>query len=75
MMRPYKRLVCLWTAENADLEADREYSQAMATRFNMCYVEEPGTSELLRRMVEGDWHRDFVVVEPGQELTLEHFIL
>jgi hypothetical protein len=75
MMRPYKRLVYLRTLENADIEADRKYAQEMAARFSMRYEERPGTSELLRRMVEGDWASDFVIVEPGQEVTLEHFIL
>jgi len=75
MMRPYKRLVYLRTLENADMEADRKYSEEMAARFSMRYEERPGTLELLRRLVEGDWASDFVIVEPGRELTLEHFIL
>jgi hypothetical protein len=74
MMQPYKRLVYLQTSEDTEIEADREYSQKMAARFNMRYEERPGTSALLRRMVEGDWRDDFVVVEPGQEITLEHFM-
>ncbi len=74
MMRPYKRLVYIKTAQITDLEADREYATAMATKFNMRYEEKPGTSELLRRMAEGKWDDEFVVVEPGQEVMLESFM-
>jgi Protein of unknown function (DUF1638) len=74
MMRPYKRLVYIKTTQALDLEADRQYSLNMAARFGMRYEEKPGTSELLRRLIAGDWDRDFVVVNPGQEIALEHFM-
>jgi len=74
MMAPYKRLVYIHTSEAADLEADRKYSQEMAARFHMRYEEVNGNSVLLERMMKGDWGNDFIVVEPGQELTLEHFM-
>jgi uncharacterized protein DUF1638 len=74
MMRPYKRLVYIKTAQAADVEADRRYSVAMAKRFNMRYEEKSGTSDLLRRMAEGQWDSEFVIVEPGQEVGLEQFL-
>jgi hypothetical protein len=74
MMRPYKRLVYMKTVQATDLEADRQYAAAMASKFNMRYEEKLGTSELLRRMAEGKWDPDFVVVEPGREITLEDFL-
>jgi hypothetical protein len=74
MMRPYKRLVYIRTAQATEVEADREYAAAMAQRFNMRYEERAGTSVLLQRMVEGKWDKEFVLVEPGQEVTLEHFL-
>jgi hypothetical protein len=73
MMSPYKRLVYIRTPEALDLEADRMYSRDMAERLNMRYEEMAGTSELLKRMVKGDWEKDFVVAAPGQEITLEQF--
>ena len=74
MMRPYKRLVYLRTSEANDLDADREYSQAFAERFHMRYEEKAASSELLRRMAQQEWDRDFVVVEPGQAVALEQFM-
>jgi hypothetical protein len=74
MMRPYKRLVYIRTAEPLGLEADRKYAHQFAARFAMRYEEMKGTSELLLRMVEGNWNDDLVVVAAGQAITLEHFI-
>jgi Protein of unknown function (DUF1638) len=74
MMRPYKRLVYIKTARASDVEADRQYSAAMAARFNLRYEEKPGKSDLLRRLAEGKWESGFVVIEPGHEATLEHFM-
>jgi hypothetical protein len=74
MMRPYKRLVYIHTTDSLDLEADRTYSRDMAERLHMRYEERAGTSDLLQRMVKGDWNDDFVVAAPGQELTLEQFM-
>jgi len=74
MMRPYKRLVYIRTAQALDVEADRDYSRQMAARFSMRFEEKTGTSELLRQMVECKWEDGFVVVRPGEEVTLEHFM-
>jgi Protein of unknown function (DUF1638) len=74
MMRPYRRLVYIRTSEALDLEGDRKYSHEMAARFGMRYEEMAGTSQLLERMVKGNWNDDFIVVEPGQEIKLEHFM-
>jgi len=74
LMHPYKRLVYIKTAKAADVEADREYSVAMAARFNLRYEERPGTFELLRCLASGEWDRGFVVIEPGREATLEQFM-
>jgi hypothetical protein len=74
MMGAYKRLVYIKTAQAEDLDADRAYAKNMAARFEMQYEEKPGTSELLRRMIAGEWNEaDFVVVEPGEEVRLEQF--
>jgi hypothetical protein len=74
MMAAYKRLVYIRTAQANDVDSDRAYAHQMAERFHMRYEERPGTSELLRKMVHGDWNpTDFVVVEPGEEVRLEHF--
>ena len=74
MMKPYKRLVYIHTTEALDLEADRRYSHNMAERLHMRYEEMTGTSDLLERLVKGDWNDDFVVTAPGQEITLEQFM-
>jgi hypothetical protein len=74
LMSAYKRLVYIRTDQALDIEADRAYAHQMAELFHMRYEERAGTSELLRRMIAGDWNTtDFVVVEPGEAVALEHF--
>lgn len=73
IMGSYKRLVYIQTPQATDIEGDRAYSKRFADRFQMRYEEVPGTPELIRRLVSGDWNDDFVVVEPGTEVKLEHF--
>jgi hypothetical protein len=74
MMRAYKRLVYIRTPGSLEIASDRSYAREMADKFGMCYQELDSTSELLERMVKHDWKDDIIVVEPGQEITLEHFI-
>ncbi|HUO60125.1 MAG TPA: DUF1638 domain-containing protein [Candidatus Acidoferrales bacterium] len=73
-LKPYKRLVYLETGNGHELESDRQYAQELARRFGMKYEEKRGTSELLQRMIRGDWGEDFVIVYPGQEVRLEQFM-
>ncbi len=74
MLVNYNRLAYIRLPNVSTLEADREYSRAMAARFNMKYEEIAGTTSLLKRMFEGDWGDDFVVVEPGQPIETKHFL-
>ena len=74
MLGNYNRLAYIRLPNVSTLEADREYSRTVAARFNMRYEEINGTTSLLKRMLEGDWGDDFVVVEPGQPIKTEHFL-
>ncbi len=73
MMRHYTRLVYIRTAHAANPDSDREYAQAMATRFRLRYEEITGTTEWLSRMMAGKWDEGFVVTQPGEILELRHF--
>lgn len=74
LMKPYKRLIYISTGHETDPEGDHQYAKEMAVRFKMRYEEKSGTPELLRRMAQGDWEEDFVVVYPGKEVRLEQFM-
>jgi hypothetical protein len=34
-----------------------------------------GSTTLLERMIAGDWREDFLVTEPGQEISFEQFMV
>ncbi len=52
----------------------RSYAKGMAERFNLRYEEMDGNTNLLERMIARDWREDFVVTEPGQEISFERFM-
>lgn len=72
MMRHYKRLALINTGQYG-MDRYREYAQQTAERFNLRYEEIPGSNEMVKKMVEGNWAEEFVVVEPGEMILLEHF--
>jgi hypothetical protein len=74
MVRHYTRMVYIQMPNASTVEADREYSKKTAARFDMRYEEMQGTSHLLKDMIEQNWDGNFVVVEPGQPITANHFL-
>ncbi|MBP1609533.1 MAG: hypothetical protein H6Q04_1768 [Acidobacteria bacterium] len=75
MMKNYRRLVYIRTPESIDLEGDRQYAHRFAERFSMRYEEMESSSRLLHKLVSGDWDEEFVVMEPGKEVTQEQFLI
>jgi hypothetical protein len=75
MMEHYNRLVYIRTPEAASLEKDREYAHQFARRFAMRYEEIESSSLLLQKLAGGDWDKEFVIVEPGQEVALDSFLI
>jgi hypothetical protein len=70
MLAHYTRLVLIDTGQYR-LEESREYAVRTAERFGLRFEEIEGSSELVRKMIEGPWDADeFVVVPPGG--TIEH---
>jgi len=74
-MKNYRRLVYIRTPESIDLEGDRQYAHRFAERFSMRYEEMESSSRLLHKLVSGDWDEEFVVMEPGKEVTQEQFLI
>ena len=50
----------------------RQRAQEEAEEKGWVYDEVEGTMDLLRKMVEGPWDDDFLVVQPGQSLAASH---
>lgn len=57
-----------------DLEPYRRYSCRVAEFLKVRHQELPGSTELLRRLVQGQWDRDFLVLEPGQAIKQRFFL-
>ncbi|HWR13587.1 MAG TPA: DUF1638 domain-containing protein [Terriglobales bacterium] len=74
MMKHYSRLVYIRPLDPATITRDEQYAHAMADHFGMRFEERDGVHVVLTRLVSGEWNHDFVVVPPGQEVTLEQFM-
>lgn len=70
MLAHYTRLVLIGTSQDG-MEESREYARRTAERFGLRFEEIAGSSELVRKMIEGPWDaNEFVVVPPGG--TVDH---
>jgi hypothetical protein len=72
MFQHYARLAFIDTGQ-VDQEQYREYARQTAARFGLRYEEIPGSSELIKQTLFGPWDGDFIVAEPGEEITMAHF--
>jgi len=72
LMRNYKRLALINTGQYG-MDHYREYTRATAERFHLRYEEVPGSNVMVKKMLDGIWDDEFVVVEPGDTIRYEHF--
>lgn len=72
MLKNYKRLAFINTGQY-QTERYREYALDAADEFGLRFEEIDGSPALVRKMVQGPWDDEFVVVEPGHTLTYMDF--
>jgi hypothetical protein len=72
MLQHYRRLVFI-NMGYQDQEKYRKFSRMAAKRFSLTYQEIKGTPEFLRKIYNGPWDNEFVVVPPGHTIRLEDF--
>jgi hypothetical protein len=72
MLQHYRRLAFIDMGYE-DQEAYRQFSRRTAKELNLAYEEIRGTAEVLRRICNGPWNRDFAVAPPGHTVCLEDF--
>lgn len=72
MMKHYTRLALINTGQY-DLDRYRQYARETAERFDLRYEEIQGSNEMVKKLVEGKWDDEFIVIEPGETIGLEHF--
>jgi hypothetical protein len=74
MLKNYTRLAYIDTGCK-DQEQYRDHARKTAAKFNLNYEEIPGSLRLIRKMIQGPWDEDFVVVPPGQMVSFNDFKL
>ena len=72
MLANYTRLALINTG-NYRMDDYRTYARAMAEFLELKFEEIPGSNRLLLLLLEGGWGEEFVVVGPGEAITLDHF--
>lgn len=72
LLKNYTRLALINTGQY-DIERYREYVRRTADRFGLRYEEIEGSNTLVKKMLEGDWDEEFVVVKPGETICYSHF--
>ncbi|HEY4688379.1 MAG TPA: DUF1638 domain-containing protein [Anaerolineae bacterium] len=72
MLKNYTRLGFINTGQY-EIDRFRDYARRMAEKFNLRYEEIDGSPALVRKMIEGPWDEEFVVVPPGETITYEMF--
>jgi hypothetical protein len=72
MLRHYTRLAFINTGAYQQ-EEFADYARRTAEEFGLRFEEIDGVPDLVRKLVDGPWDDDLVVVPPGGEVTAELF--
>ena len=65
--------VALIDTGNYRLDDYREFARAMASFLGLRFDEIAGSNRMLLKMLDGDWDGEFLVVEPGEKISLDPF--
>jgi len=72
-LKNYTRIALVDTGLHL-LEAHRKHARENAQFLNLRYEEIEGSLEFFKKMLQGSWERDFIVLNPGQEVVQELFL-
>lgn len=68
----YQRLVFIRTVGNC--EEDIKYSKEVADFLNLKFYEAEGSVEYFRKLVQGEWDKEFLIIPPGKPILLDKFL-
>jgi len=74
VIKNYTRLALINTG-NYQMDKYRSYARHVADFFEMKFEEIPGSTALLRSLLQNNWNHDFIVVEPGGKVEFGMFSL
>ena len=72
-LKNYTR-IALVESELGMEETHRKHARENARFLNLKYEEIKGSLEFFRKIIQGPWDRDFVVLKPGEEARQEMFL-
>ena len=73
MLEHYKRLILIDTGAYSLDDKCFEKSFTLAKRLGLRYQIEPGSLNLLQKLLTGPWDDDFVVLQSGTALSMNNF--
>ncbi len=73
LLANYTRVALINTG-NYHIDEYRAFARNMAELFELKFEELPGSNRLLEKMLEGDWDGEFIVTEPGGDISLGDFL-
>jgi hypothetical protein len=71
MLKHYKRLGVVSTGAY-ELEEFTERTHFVAEQLNLEHEVIPGTLNYIKKLLTGPWDEEFVVINPGEKITLDH---
>ena len=74
MLKNYRRLAFINTGVY-EIERFREYARKTAETFELRFEEIEGSPALVKKMVNGPWDDEFIVVAPGETMRYQDFVL
>ena len=74
MLGHYTRVAFIRTGPDPKLETYLSFSREFAKTFNLRFEEINGTKEMIRRLIQGPWGDDFVIVPPEQAIDILAFL-
>lgn len=73
LLANYTRVALINTG-NYHIDEYRAFARNMAELFELKFEELPGSNRLLHKMLDGDWDGEFIVTEPGRDISLGDFL-
>lgn len=73
LLKSYTRLAFIKTGEG-EQKSYRDQACDIAAQCGLQYEEIEARPDLIEKMISGRWDKEFMVVEPGETITLEHFL-
>ena len=72
LLKNYTRLAFINTGVY-EIERYQEYARKTAEEFNLRFEEIDGSPALVKKLLFGPWDEEFVVANPGEAVTYQHF--